>query len=149
MKRGSLRCELDSATPSGLQQATIGGTGGGGGVGLPAVAGTLSRRQEPSPQPDTADEQEHRGRRRQRSDPGQATPDLPHRHWLRRPPSLAAPRRVRCWRFFGSSRAAVPRPRAASRPDQWPHDRHSAPPQSAHWPRHSLVMVAVPPLQRR
>ncbi|XP_041317781.1 transcriptional regulatory protein AlgP-like [Pyrgilauda ruficollis] len=28
MKRGSLRCELDSATPSGLQQAAIGGTGG-------------------------------------------------------------------------------------------------------------------------
>lgn len=147
MKRGSLRCELDSATPSGLQQAALGGTGGERAwpcrqspVHCPGSrTGSTPGRRRPSGTPRTAP-----AARRTCHVPIGYAARAARAHWLRHAPSA-------CWRAFGSSppRAAETRPRPAPRPDQWPHDRRSAPPPIAHWPSHPLVIVAVPPLEQR
>lgn len=118
MKRGSLRCESDSATPSGLQQAAIGRTGEKrvqpcrqSPVYCPGGRKPAHTRTPPAagPQPDTAG---RAGAPRAappalRPQPGRAgpaapplaEPRAPHPHWLRPAPSAAeepsaAPRRA-------------------------------------------------------
>lgn len=136
MKRGSLRCELDSATPSGLQQAAIGGTG---------AERVRPCRQSPVRGPGGRSPAHNRTPPTERNTASSAARPLAV---PRAPPALigcATPRPL----LKGLRQLTAARRRATPPARPMTSRQAQRSPQIAHWPSHLLVIVAVPPLEQR